>query len=125
LVSGVLNNRRAGFERAKSAFCNFKIKDGVLSTRDFRTVTTSLSFAGDGSVDLKNRTLDFTMRMNARGLLGLITLPLRPFYGMFQFRGTGPLKEPKWENVMFTTPPAEQDSLLLPAPKARAVRGHE
>jgi hypothetical protein len=125
LVSGVLNDRRAGFERAKSAFCNFKIKDGVLSTRDFRTVTTSLSFAGDGSVDLKNRTLDFTMRMNARGLLGLITLPLRPFYGMFQFRGTGPLKEPKWENVMFTTPPAEQDSLLLPAPKARAVRGHE
>lgn len=123
VISGVLGDRRAGFERAKSAFCNFTIKDGILSTRDFRTATTSLVFAGDGSVDLKNRTLDMTMRMNARGLLGLITLPLRPFYGMFQFRGTGPLQETEWENVMFTSPGEEQKELLLPAPRARVVEG--
>lgn len=122
LVSGVLNDRRAGFERAKSAFCNFRIKDGILSTRDFQTSTTSLTFAGDGEVNLKERSIDMTMRMNARGLLGLITLPLRPFYGMFQFRGTGSLKDPKWENVMFTTPPEEQADLLKPAPKAKVVR---
>ena len=66
----------AGFERAKNAFCTFNIKDGILSTNDFQTSTTSLNFAGDGSVDLKERTLDMTMRMNARGLLGLLTLPL-------------------------------------------------
>jgi hypothetical protein len=125
LIGGVLNNRRAGFERAKSAFCNFKIKDGILSTRDFKTSTTSLTFVGDGTVDLNEQTLDLTMRMNARGLLGLITLPLRPFYGMFQFRGTGPLKEPKWENVMFTAPPADQNSLLLPPPRARNVPGND
>ena len=115
VISGVLNDRRAGFERAKNAFCTFSIKDGILRTRDFQTATTSLTFAGDGSVDLKERTLDMTMRMNARGLLGLITLPLRPFYGMFQFRGTGPLKETTWENVMFTAPPEEQKELLAPA----------
>ena len=125
LVSGVLNDRHAGFERAKSAFCTFKIKDGILSTRDFHTSTTSLTFAGDGAVNLKERTLDMTIRMNARGLLGLITLPLRPFYGMFQFRGSGPLKNPKWENAMFTTPPPEQRELLVPAPKARIVTGKE
>ena len=62
-----------------------------------------------------------TMRMNAKGLLGIITLPLRPFYGMFQFRGTGPLKDTKWENVMFTSPPPEQQDLLKVAPKARVV----
>jgi hypothetical protein len=125
LISGVLNDRRAGFERAKSAFCTFKIKDGVLATQDFQTSTNSLVFAGDGTVDLKERTLDLTLRMNARGLLGLITLPLRPFYGMFQFRGTGRLKDPKWENVMFTTPPVGQTQFLLPAPKARAVSAGE
>lgn len=125
LISGVLNDRSAGFERAKDAFCTFKIKDGVLSTNDFKTATTSVVFVGDGSVDLKERTLDLTMRMNARGLLGLITLPLRPFYGMFQFRGTGPLKDPKWENVMFTTPSEGQNELLLPAPKARILPPRE
>ena len=66
VISGVLNDRRAGFERAKNAFCNFKIKDGILTTRDFQTSTTSLTFAGDGAVDLKERTLDMTMRMNAK-----------------------------------------------------------
>ncbi len=121
LVSGILGNKRIGFQRADSAFCNFKIKDGILSTRDFNTATNSLVFVGDGSVDLKNQTLDMTMRMNARGLLGLITLPLRPFYGMFQFRGTGPLKETRWENVMFTTPPEGQDNLLTAPPKAKVV----
>jgi hypothetical protein len=125
LMSGVLNDRRAGFERAKNAFCTFKIKDGILHTRDFHTATTSLVFAGDGEVDLKKRTIDMTMRMNAHGLLGLITLPLRPFYGMFQFRGTGPLKDTKWENVRFTAPPEEQGKLLLPTPKARIVTGKD
>jgi len=125
LISGVLNNRSLGFQQAKSAFFTFRIKDGILSSRDFRTTTPSLVFAGDGMVDLQELTFDMTLRMNARGLLGLITLPLRPFYGMFQFRGTGPLKNPKWENVMFTTPPEEQQQILRSTPKAKVVVGEE
>jgi hypothetical protein len=65
--------------------------------------------------------IDMTMRMNARGLLGIITLPLRPFYGLFQFRGEGPLKKPVWENVMFTSPPEDQKELLLNPPKATII----
>lgn len=125
LVVGVLNDERAGFQRAKNAFCTFKIKDGVLSSNDFQTATTSLNFTGDGSVDLKERTIDMTMRMNARGLLGLITLPLRPFSGLFQFRGMGPLKEPKWETMKFTAPPENQNEILLEPPRARIVGPEE
>ena len=121
VISGVLNDRRAGFERAKSAFCTFGITDGIMRIRNFQTSTTSLTFAGEGEVDLSDRTLDMTMRMNARGLLGFLTLPLRPFYGMFQFRGTGPLKDPVWQNVMFTAPSEEQKEALREIPKARAV----
>jgi hypothetical protein len=125
LISGVLRDRRAGFERAKDGFCTFRISDGILRSNDFHTRTASLNFAGEGEVDLSARTIDMTMRMNARGLLGLITLPLRPFYGMFQFRGTGPLRKPVWENVMFSTPSAEQDQLLRDPPKARIVPDRE
>jgi hypothetical protein len=121
VISTVVNDRRAGYERAKDAFCTFQIKDGILRTYDFQTATSSLTFAGDGQVNLADRTIDMTMRMNARGLLGLITLPLRPFYGMFQFRGTGPLKDTEWENVMFTAPPEEQRELLQKPPKAVVV----
>lgn len=122
VMSKVLDNKRAGFERAKSAFCTFDIRKGILRTNDFQTATTSVTFAGDGEVDLSAKTIDFTIRLNARGLLGLITLPLRPFYGLFQFRGTGPLSDTVWENVHFTSPPGGQNDILLaPPPKARVV----
>ncbi len=122
VMSKVLNDKRAGFERAKSAFCTFEIREGILRTSDFQTATSSITFAGDGAVDLAEKTIDFTVRLNARGLLGLITLPLRPFYGLFEFRGSGPLKDTVWENVGFTSPPDEQNEILLaPPPKALIV----
>jgi hypothetical protein len=119
LVSTVLNNRNAGFEHAANASCNFTIRNGILSTRDFKTSTKSLSFTGDGSVNLDTQAFDMTMRMNARGLLGIITLPLKPFYGMFQFRGSGPLKKPTWESVIFSPPPEAETSEPEQTPKAR------
>lgn len=121
VVSKVLDNERAGFQRARSAFCTFRIRDGILSTRDFQTATKSVTFAGDGSVDLAAKTVDFTIRLNARGLLGLITLPLRPFFGLFQFRGTGPLKDTTWENVHFTSPPDVQNEILTTPPRALVI----
>ena len=121
LVSGVLNDERAGFQRAKAAFCTFTIQDGILRSNDFQTSTSSLNFAGDGSVDLAQRTLDMNMRLNARGLLGLITLPLRPFSGLFQFHGSGPLKDTRWESMKFTAPPESQREILLEPPRATVV----
>lgn len=122
LVSGVLNDERAGSQRAKNAFFTFKIADGVLSSNDFQTFTTSLNFTGNGHVDMNDRTVDMTLRMNARGLLGLLTLPLRPFSGLFQFRGTGPLKDTRWESVSFSPPVESQNEILLSPPRAKVIQ---
>jgi hypothetical protein len=124
LVSGILADKRAGFEKAGDAFCTFSIRQGVLRTNDFITSSPSMVFTGDARVDLPKLMIDMTMRMNARGLLGIITLPLRPFYGLFQFHGSGPLKTPAWENVMFTSPPEDQKDMLLNPPKATIIREH-
>jgi hypothetical protein len=121
LIANVLNNEEAGSQQAKDAFCTFNIGQGVLTTSDFQTSTRSLNFTGEGLVDLRDRTLDFTMRMNARGLLGIITRPLRPFSGLFQFHGSGPLKDTRWENMKFSAPPENQNATLLSAPRATAV----
>ncbi len=125
LIGSVLNDERAGFQRAKNAFCTFTIRDGILRTNDFKTSTSSLDFAGEGSVNLKERTLDMVMRMNARGLLGLITLPLRPFSGLFQFHGTGPLKDTQWESTKVTQPFEDQEKPSLAAPRAKVLSGQE
>jgi hypothetical protein len=125
VLSTVLANRKAGFQEAKEAFCTFGVKGGVLRTNDFLTTTPSLVFTGDARADLNKLTLDMTIRMNARGLLGVITLPLKPFYGLFQFRGTGPMREPEWDNVMFTSPPETEKERLLAPPKAAGVGSPE
>lgn len=122
VASKVVNDKRLGHERAKSAFCNFTIEQGVAKIRDFETTTTSVKFTGDGQIDIAAQTIDFTMRLNARGLLRLATIPLMPFYGLFQFRGTGPLKNPEWENVHFTSPPEKEKEALLAPPKAKPIR---
>ena len=121
LISGVLGNRKAGFQEASDAFCHFQIEDGVIRTNDFLTTTSSMTFTGDGVADLNQKLLRMTIRMNARGLLGLITLPLRPLYGLFQFRGTGPISKPEWRNVSFTSPPEDQKDQLFNPPKAVGI----
>ena len=121
LVAGVLNDEKAGSQPAKNAFGTFKIANGILSCTDFQTTTTSLNFTGEGTLDLKEKNVDMTMRLNARGLLGLVTLPLRPISGMFQFRGAGPLKNPKWENIQISAPTTTRSAPLPDPPKAKAI----
>ena len=123
LVGGVLNDENAGVQRAKDAFCTFDIKDGILSSNDFQTSTSSLNFAGNGSVNMKQQTLDMTMRMNARGLLGLLTRPLRPFSGLFQFHGSGPLKATRVGEHEIHRTAGNQNEILLAPPKAEVVPG--
>jgi len=101
LMNGVLGGagfqkkkEKIGFQLAREASCTFTIREGQFATGDFHTETPSFSIAGEGTVDLADKTLDMTMRLDARGLYGVITLPLRPFYGFFQFSGTGTLNEP-------------------------------
>ncbi len=122
VISGVLGDRRAGFERAKNAFCNFTIRKGILQTNDFMTYTSNLKFTGNGIVNLDQKTIDMTMRLNARGLLGIITLPLQPIIkGLFQFHGTGPINKPVWEHVVFTSPPEKEKEALLLSPPRKAL----
>lgn len=122
LISGVLGDRRAGYDRAKDAFCNFTIRDGIVTTNDFVTHTINLKFTGNGNVDLNNDTIDMTIRMNARGLLGIVAWPLQPFIkGFFQFQGKGPMDKPKWEHVIFTSPPPEEKDALMRNTPLRAI----
>jgi hypothetical protein len=123
VISAVLGDRRAGFERAKDAFCNFTVRKGVIETNDFTTHTTSLKFTGNGKVDMNQSTVDMTIRMNARGLLGIVVLPFQPIIkGLFQFHGQGPMNKPKWEHVIFSSPPDQEKDVLLRNTPLRAVR---
>ncbi|MBK1882997.1 hypothetical protein JIN85_11260 [Luteolibacter pohnpeiensis] len=120
-IDGVLGDKKKGYDGERDAFLTYQIEDGVLKTKDFQTANSSLTITGEGQLDLSDRNLDVMMRMNARGFLGLITLPLRPFYGLFQFHGTGPMSKPEWKSVLFTAPSENQEKVLMAPPRAIPV----
>ncbi|MGJ8725321.1 MAG: hypothetical protein ACSHYB_12245 [Roseibacillus sp.] len=124
LIAGIQGHERASHETARDASAQFLIQNGILYTDDFITSTDSLTVKAEGSIDLARKTLDMTARADTEGILKLVTLPLNlsGFSGLFQFRGTGPVAEPKWENTPFTRPKKEKKApLFQPPPKARVV----
>ena len=82
-----------------------------------------MKFTGEGSIDLDKKEIDLLIRMNARGLFGFIALPLRPFMGLFQFKGTGPISEPNWKTTLFTTPAGGKDDPLFRKPPKATILG--
>ncbi|MAT47300.1 MAG: hypothetical protein CMO35_07720 [Verrucomicrobiaceae bacterium] len=116
LPLGTVLGKQYSHEQARDASATFVLENGVVLTKDLLTSTTSTTFVGEGSIDLNNQQMDLTMRMNARGLLGLVTLPLTPLKGLFQFRGQGPLKKPIWNVAPFTEPAGGRSHAIFKNP---------
>jgi hypothetical protein len=121
ILGGILGDKRASHEEARDASCTFAVRDGIFYTKDFHTSTPSTVFTGEGAIDLDRDTIDMTVRMNARGFLGLITLPLRPFNGLFQFSGKGPLSKPVWRSAPFESPPSGKNDPLFRKPSRALI----
>ena len=122
LPLGTILGKEYSHEQARDASATFVLKDGAVFTKDLLTSTPSTTFVGEGFIDLSENEMDLTMRMNARGLLGLVTLPLAPLRGLFQFRGQGPLKQPVWRSAPFTAPDeGESHPIFKDPPRAQIV----
>jgi len=117
LMAGILGDKRAGYERAKDASASFIVKNGVWQSEDIVAESSSLVLTGDGWIDLATKRMDLTIRVNARGLLGVIAIPLTPFKGLFQFRGTGLFTDSKWKISPFTKPRKGVGDTIFEKPK--------
>lgn len=126
-------------ERLKNISARYKIVNGVIITDDIQSLTSSLTYYGEGSVNLNTDQIDITIRVNYRGLIGkamelgaeIIKLPmhlLRSVFlnkkpaetGLIQLRGRGHYKDPNWRLVPFD-PPRDFNVPLFKPSKARAV----
>ncbi len=122
LIGAVLRDKNPTEEKAKDASCTYIIRDGVIFSNDFQATTRSLKFTGEGSIDLHKKEIDLLMRMNARGIFGFIAMPLRPFIGLFQFVGTGPISAPEWKTTLFTNPnEGNEHPIFKKPPKADII----
>ncbi len=93
LVEVVLPETGLGYSVASEAAATFDIRQGILSTDDFQATTPSFQMDTQGTVNLATRDINFTSRMNARGIARVATTV---FSYIFEFKGEGTTDEPAW-----------------------------
>lgn len=122
IIEAVLGKKNPTNEQAENASCTYAIRNGIIYSDNFLANTRSLRFTGEGKIDLNTKQIDLLVRMNARGVFSLISLPLKPFMGLFQFSGKGDISSPDWKTSIFTAPKrGKKDPIFRRPPKARVI----
>jgi len=97
-------DKRVGYERVKDARAKLNIINGRTWVHELSADSANFGIAGQGLIDLKQETINLQIGVNklGGGLLQLLKAPLAVLRetpltrGLLHFRGTGPIKKPKW-----------------------------
>ena len=94
--SGILNSLvpGMGYNVAHDASCDFTVKSGAISTKDFVVKGKGFSMIGDGRFAFLDDRLDFRIRLNAQGLPGVLLFPVSK---LLEYGSEGTFSEPELE----------------------------
>jgi hypothetical protein len=87
-----------GYARASDADCHFTLAKGYVATQNLDIHSTNFTLIGEGRFNFVKDDLDMRVRANVRGLAGVFLFPVSK---LFEYRGTGSLKNVKWEPENF------------------------
>ena len=94
-LSSALNSIVSGMgsDVARKATATFTIANGVIKTNDLVVEASSFSMFGDGDLDFADDKMDFSVRINARGLPGVLLFPVSK---LFEYVADEKLSKPSW-----------------------------
>ncbi len=82
-----------GYQTSRRATCDFRVADGVISTDNLDVEGQGFSMIGQGKLFFVEDRMDFTVRVNAQGVPGVLLYPVSK---LFEYISDGKLTEPKW-----------------------------
>ena len=82
-----------GYNKAHRASAAFTVADGVMATKKFLVEGKGFSMVGDGRVWFLEDRMDFDMRINARGLPGVLLFPVSK---LLEVRSVSKFSKPEW-----------------------------
>lgn len=82
-----------GYAKADKATMSFQMKEGKMKTEDLDISSAAFTMIGNGGYDFVKDDLDLNMRANVKGVMGLLLFPVSK---LFEYHGSGPMKEVKW-----------------------------
>ncbi len=99
--SDVLNSiiPNLGYSEASRAQATFKIDEGNIRAEKIDVFSTAFALIGSGDYHFIRDEVDLSMRVNVRGLPGVLFFPVSK---LFEYRGTGTLADTRWEPKAFS-----------------------
>lgn len=93
--SGILNGLvpGMGYSNAHEAAAHFEVRDGTIATDDFVVKGQGFDMLGGGQLFFLDDKIDFTIRLNAQGLPGVLLFPVSK---LFEYVSDGSLSKPAW-----------------------------
>lgn len=91
IIEGVLPG--LGYQNARQASADFRVVDGVVETDNFLVEGKGFLMQGEGELDLIRDKMDFSIRINARGVPGILLYPVSK---VFEYVSDGKLSHPEW-----------------------------
>jgi len=87
-----------GSAKAKNARSSFTIRNGAVRSGDIDLRSFTFSMIANGEYNFIRDDLSMDARVNLRGVAGLVLFPVSK---LFEYHGSGPLKNPRWTPKMF------------------------
>ncbi len=82
-----------GYQTARRATCDFRVSNGEIRTDNLDILGTGFSMLGQGSLFFVEDRMDFAIRVNAKGVPGVILYPVSK---LFEYVSDGKMSEPVW-----------------------------
>jgi hypothetical protein len=82
-----------GYQTARKATCDFRVANGEIRTDNLDVIGQGFSMIGRGSLFFLRDTMDFSVRINAQGVPGVLLYPVSK---LFEYVSDGKLSEPQW-----------------------------
>lgn len=83
----------AGLHAAKLATADFQVANEKISSDNLSIQGTGFSMIGKGDIFFNDDRMDMSVRINARGLPGIVLFPVSK---LFEYVSTGSLSDPEW-----------------------------
>lgn len=83
----------SGYQTARVATGDFQVADEKISTKNLAIEGAGFSLIGHGSIFFMTDKMDMSVRINARGVPGIVLFPVSK---LFEYVSTGTVSNPEW-----------------------------
>jgi hypothetical protein len=82
-----------GYQTAREATCDFRVANGEIRTDNLNVTGQGFSMIGQGSLFYLRDAMDFSVRINAQGVPGILLYPVSK---LLEYVSDGKLSDPQW-----------------------------